>query len=259
MKHERYEDWWNATWAQRESLLKATYGETDPPNTVVPFEWENIEVRVSGGCALIFPPTEQTDSQWLTVTHGLTQPQDQNMEVSPDLPSAYGYEFGIISGTRERWVCDALWQVLTYVRQGNAIIKRGHRVPVWFAGKEQFVLGKNSTNDRALGEMRALLFWPHMKYPAGFDCSTGYFSILIGTLITEQEWKLARETSSVHLLLLLFEAGVCQLSDRFRTCLTQQATFRAAFDRISVMREEEVHQELLGLSRGRPVNTPRPT
>jgi hypothetical protein len=93
--------------------------------------------------------------------------------------------------------------------------------------------------------MRALLFWPYMRHVRGFETSTGFFGVLIGTTITDLEWKMAKETSSTHLLLLLFLSGVGQRSDLNRASVVEESRWRSEWERVRSMSESDADRELL--------------
>lgn len=245
--NETYRQWWETTWADREKLLRSTFGETDPAGSVTAFEWLDIDVRIPGACALTFPPTERTDGHWLTVTHGLTQPSERSIGKDLVRASGYGYEYGIVTDSRRSWAIGALWQLLTYLRQRNADVGRGHRIPVWFKTNEELVLGKPQDEAPCIGYMRAWLFWPHMKYPGGFNCSTGYFSVLVATLITHEEWQLAKDASSAHMLLMLYKAGIGQISDPLRASITTKPWFDSLWHEIAPLSEDEADAKLRSL------------
>lgn len=249
MSNNAYEKWWITAWSERERVLRRTFGDTAPSDSVIAFEWDDIELRIPGACALTFPPTAKTDNKWLTVTHGLTQPLEQCNEISNDRVSGYGYEFGVITNNREQWTIAALWSVLTYIRQSTANISRGHRLPIWFSTEDEIVLGKPTASSAPVGEMRAWLFWPHMSFPSGLDCSTGFFSVLVGTLITEPEWTLAKSTTSTHLLLMLFLTGVGQVSICTRPTITGQPGFEKIWREISGLTESEAGNRLLSFAK----------
>ena len=60
------------------------------------------------------------------------------------------------------------------------------------------------------GEIRAVLFWPYLFTDGQLVTGTGKFMVFIATGITEDEWQLARQTTTAHLLLLLCRAGIGQ-------------------------------------------------
>lgn len=211
---DAFENWWSSKWKEREDLFNECFGETDPPKTVNAFYWDDIEICVPGGCALTFPPIAQR-KEWLTISHGLTQPAGPDDLSNSQGFSGYGYEFGILTESKASWCTTALYQLITYLKQSGNPIDRGHRVPMWFSneGNELSVhLGKPSSKDSPTGSVRAMLFWPHMSFSKGFSTSTGHFSVLIGTTITQSEWDIAKMSTSTHLLLLLADAGVHQVS-----------------------------------------------
>lgn len=245
----KYQNWWQAAWREREGLLKEKFGETSPPGVVTSFDWDDIDLRIPGACALHFPPDGSSRSQWLTMSHGLTQPIEPAV-VDPDTVSGYGYEFGFLTAEKHAWCADALWQLLTYLKQSGSFIERGHRVPMWFSegasGNLFPKLGKPESDERSpIGKIRALLFWPYMRHPAGFTTSTGYFSVLIGTTITQAEWELAKATSSAHLLLLLFRLGIGQTSDVSRDSAHVTADGKTQWRTIESLSEDEVNAMLL--------------
>ena len=256
LSDREYQDWWEKVWREREDLFKRTFGETSPPGTVIAFSWDDFELTVPGGCALVFPPALPRRHEWLTISHGLTQPLEPVEETAAEVVSGYGSEFGFLTKSREAWCPDALWYLLTYIRQNEALIDRGHRVPMWFSttddGNVAPILGKvpPASEAKPLGEMRALLFWPYMAHPGVFSTSTGRFSLLIGTTITQPEWELAKATSTSHLLMLLFEAGVEQRSDLRRESLTKDRKWQSRWEEISRMPMEAIDQLLLQLGAG---------
>lgn len=245
---EDYLDWWNTTWKEREDLIKAAFGETSPPDVVSAYFWNDLEVRVPGACGMLFPPQPPRRTEWLTLSHGLTQPVSPDEVKSADSPSGYGWEFAVLSKAKPMWAVALLYQVITYLRQTRRRIDAGHRVPFTFAIDRdvQVVakLGKPAHHDSTFGGIRALLFWPYLQYPTGFTTRTGSFGILVGTGITEAEWQLAKETSSPHMLLLLCEAGVGQVTDPKRATITESGRWASEWLRIRSMTPTEVDRRL---------------
>lgn len=183
-----YRDWWESAWSEREALFKTVFGETSPPGKVISFNWDDFELRIPGACALVFPPAQGHRHEWLTISHGLSQPLEPPQPGRTDIPSGYGYEFGFLTNAKETWCHQALWQLMTYLKQSGNNIDRGHRVPIWFSLKQEssyiVTLGKYQSDAtvQPFGDMRAVVFWPYMAHPAGFDTSTGYFSVLLGSI-----------------------------------------------------------------------------
>jgi hypothetical protein len=241
-------EWWERTWQEREDLIRRIFGDTQPPGMVRAFFWEELRYGVPGGCAMIFPP-RLSRLDWLVLTHGMSQPFGPAEVHGSDHPSAYGYEFGILSKKEPVWAPAALRLLITYVKQSGKPILRGHRVPfAFFKDSENTIrphLGKTALDQQPYGETRALIFWPYMLHPSGFSTSTGYFSILIGTSITEMEWDMAKATSSEHLLVLLFRAGLGQVCDLERRTLTLSSQWKLEWEYICRLSQEEAGTALL--------------
>lgn len=171
-----------------------------------------------------------------------------------DLASGYGYEFGFLTREHSPWCAHALYLILTYLQESKRSIDRGSRVPMWFSQDNENTPAVNLGTVpldgaiQAWGLMRAMLFWPYMLYPGGFDTSTGYFSILLGTSITEVEWDMAKSTSSSHLLLLLFEAGIGQVCDINRRSIIEHSRWRQRWGEIQSLSEDKAEELLLDAS-----------
>jgi len=264
-KHRRLSEddrrryWWEKTFHEREVLLRERFGETDPPGHVISFSWRDL--IVPGACALCFPPKIPERTHWLYLSHGLTQP------LKPEPPvrerwSGYGCEFAILTKEKSPWATDALYKLITYWKLAEATIGLGHRVPMAFFDdrSDDMIrpeLGMVQQDDPVspLGEMRALLFWTYMIQPKPLWTSTGYFDILVGTAITEREWEMAKETSSTHILYLLSQTGIGQVSELRRTTLTHDPRWSAEWKTIRQLSEEKV-QVFLNPGIQRPVEPP---
>jgi hypothetical protein len=250
-----YQNWWENVWSERHELFKSVYGETSPPGWVISFTWSDFDLMTPGGCAMVFPPLMPGRPDWMTISHGLSQPSEPSQSSPNKLgPSGYGYEFGLQTRAKESWCPKALYQLLTYTRQSCKPIERGHRVPMWFSKTEDGNTGsclgqvQEEHFSKVFGDMRALLFWPDMRHPRGFETSTGYFSILVGTSITQAEWDLAKTTSSSHLLLMLFEAGIGQVSDLERETVTSDKKWQDRWVQIRELTQKDADQKLLEYS-----------
>jgi len=211
--------WWEEAWRERELLFRDQFGETMPPNTVTAFYWDDIEIRIPGGCALTFSLNRGSRPVTLTLGHGLAQPLSRNDADLPDGRSAFGWEFAILTRDQPQWRFEALYQLMTYVRQSRRRIEPGHRVPFTFCGDAE---GRTSVelgnvdlrpDSRPIEGAVAMVFWPLLGYPAELRTSTGKFGILVGTTISNSELALAKMTSSQHLLLLLLRCGIDQVSE----------------------------------------------
>jgi hypothetical protein len=246
-----YQAWWETKWKEREELFLTAFGQTHPPGVVNAFGWPSIGASVPGGCAMTFPPRPPSRHEWLSISHGLTQPTAPAPGGEFEGPSGYGYEFGFITRAQSAWCNEALGQLLLYVMQSKAPILRGHRVPMWFSrnanGDLRPTIGVVSSDNSevAFGNMRALLFWPYMRHPRGFSTSTGYFSVLLATTITESEWRMAKQTSSAHLLLLFFRAKNGQVSELDRKTVLDEPAWSEEWEQIKLLSENEAEDLLL--------------
>jgi suppressor of fused protein SUFU len=245
-EEDRFRLWWMKTFREREDLLRERFGQTDPLGYVTSFSWSDPGLVIPGACALCFPPDETDRPHWLYLGHGLTQPLEPQPPVQGRW-SGYGCEFAILTRERSSWAAEVLYQLMTYWKSQRATIGIGHRVPLAFfdrhsSGEVLPELGMVQDGELVPpeGEMRALLFWKYGLQPKPLWTSTGYFDILIGTTITEDEWHLAKKTSSAHLLLLLARAGTGQLSNLRRQTVTEDPRWSIEWEEIRTLSEEEV-------------------
>lgn len=241
---------WVDTFKEREKVLRDAFGPTYPPNRVVAFSWNNPAIHVPGACALTFSPRPPARSHWLTITHGLTQQKFGETAMDRSTLSGYGAEFGICTDNRHDWCIGLLKQLITYTQLGGTHIARGSRLPCFFLrdklGKVYPRVKLIAPSDPApVNEIRCLLFWPYTACPRTFSTSTGSFEVLIGTAITEEEWELAKQTSSIHVLLLLFVSGIGQVSRINRQSITDEQRWANDWRRIAALRQQDAEDELV--------------
>jgi hypothetical protein len=241
---DQFRVWWERTFKEREETLRDTFGISDPPGWVHSFSWTDFDDMIPGACALAFPPQGRRD-HWLYLSHGLTQPECKS-EAKASEKSGYGYEFALITRERCEWPIDALYWILTYCKQSEQRLDLGHRLPFWFNlganGNLLSTIGGEPEN--AHGATRAMLFWLYRAAPNRFITETGYFWILSGTTITSDEWQLAKDTSSVHLLLLLLRAGVGQICDVARHSVLDDPEGRATWNKLQQLSLDEAESQL---------------
>ena len=236
-------EWWEKTWKEREDLLRSVFGKTEPPDSVIAFSWDRLDMVIPGACTLVFPPKAQDRDHWLYLSHGLTQPLEPS-STENDV-SAYGWEFALLTSQASKWAPETLYELLSYWMESKTRMEVGHRMPmVFYPGRDEQITPMLRDLEPAdpyppLGQMRALLLWPYLLYPGQFSTSTGYFGIMVGTTITQVEWDLAKATSSTHLLLLLCEEGIVQLSDLDRQSVTNRATFQAKWQKIRGLSQDQ--------------------
>lgn len=250
---------WERTWQEREQEVRRRFGPTDPPDSVVAFSWD--EIRLPGACALVFPPVHETADprgawqerdHWLYLTLGLTQPLNQEQvkreREAGKQYSSYGFELGILIADRASWPTHALYLFLSHITEGLEL-EWGDRFAFGFRRHEDGRLGvftglPSELGINPVGEIRAMLFWPYVLPDSNFVTSTGKAMIFIATGITEEEWALAKSTTTAHVLLLLCRAGICQRTDPFRQSLLSEPRWKEEWQKISEMNGEQAHEEL---------------
>jgi len=241
--------WWMEKFRERQELLYTTFGATSPKDKVFAFFWDDAKIRIPGACAMTFPPRDSERSEWFTITNGLAQPQSPQDVTGPGAASGYGWEFALLTKEKTPWRTDLLKQLMTYVKMSRSLIRRGDRIPVGFfrdklGDSYPWIKAVHEGDPTPVGEARALLFWPYMQHPGSFTTSVGTFGIMIATTITGTEWEMAKQTSSVHLLLLLFRAGIGQMSDPDRRPVTEDAKWLDEWHRIRSLATVEAERLL---------------
>ncbi len=236
-------EWWERSWKEKERILSTAYGESDIQD-VTAYDWDEIDLRIPGACAMEFGPNARNGSCHITLSFGLSQPIGPEAFQGIHAPSGDGYELAIATIGFQTWKVGLIGQLLTYVRQSSASLGRGHRLPVWFRDEENAMLGKPERGDTPFGEMRWIVLWPDLKNPGGFDSSTGYFNVYFCTTITTEEWGFAKTTSSAHLLLLLAESDITQISFLERDDVLAQRQNADRVRRISSLSVEQAEMEL---------------
>jgi len=94
------------------------------------------------------------------------------------------------------------------------------------------------------GAIRAVLFWPFLFPDWEFLTSTGKFMVMVATGITQREWELAKQTTTVHVLLLLCRAGIGQRTLPERECLMTSQRWQEEWARIQGMTPEQCEKEI---------------
>lgn len=249
---------WERTWRERADAIKLAYGDSWPPESVTSFSWRD-RIRCPGACALALPPIEGSRDplrhrrdDWLYLTMGLSQPLDQGQldaeRKAGKSYSARGFELGFLTPDRCDWPSKALYVLLTHVTNG-VDIKWGDRFAFNFTESPEgalscFTGAPDEVGLAPFGNIRAVLFWRYLFPDWAFVTSTGRFMILIATGITEREWRLAQETTSFHLQLLLCRAGVGQRTLVDRRCLLDDPRWREEWDTIKDRDAEDCDREL---------------
>jgi hypothetical protein len=238
-----FQEWWATTWQEKERIIGLAYG-IESPKSVIAYDWDDIDLRIPGACALQFAPLSKNNMRHIVTSYGLSQPVGPEAVLGPDAPSGEGYEIAFASSSESHWAIGLIGQLLTYVHQSSTAIGRGHRLPVWFSNSREAILGKPGENEVPLGDMRWIVAWPDLRNPGGFDSSTGYFNMLFCTTITTAEWEFTNKTSSAHILLLLAELGYYQTSKLDRKDLVTDPTNQDRIQSLYELSTEQAEREL---------------
>lgn len=238
-----FQEWWATTWREKEDIIVTSYG-TEKPTSVIAYDWDDIDLRIPGACAMQFGPLPKNMMRHIVTSYGLSQPIGPEAVVSPQAPSGDGYEIAFASSGPAPWAIGLIGQLLTYVRESSASIGRGHRLPVWFRNSREGFLGKPEDGDVPFGEMHWIVVWPDFGNPGGFDSSTGYFNVYFCTTITTEEWAFAKKTSSAHIVLLLAELGYYQTSELNRKDAITDLANNDRLQRIAKLSTEQAEREL---------------
>ena len=238
-----FQEWWATTWLEKERIIGNAYG-TESPANVIAFDWDDIDLRIPGACAMQFCPHPKNNMRNIVASFGLSQPIGPEAVTSPEAPSGEGYEIAFATSVEAHWAIGLIGQLLTYVRESSTVIGRGHRLPVWYRNSGEGVLGKPEVNEVPFGNMRWIVVWPDLRNPGGFDSTTGYFNVYFCTTITTEEWEFTKKTSSAHVVLLLAELGYAQTSELNRKDTVTDPTSQNRVQRILKLSTEQAEREL---------------
>lgn len=230
-----YRAWWERTWHERGSAVRNSLGHTTPPGSVHSFAWDDPRLMVPGACALTFSPTEHRQ-HWLIITLGLTQP------LTPGASGA-SWEFALYASRAEPWCYELLYDLVTGSSQNRTDLQPGHFLPVTFFrnARGQLDCAAENLGGRVerCNDKTGLYLWPSLIDRTLFEVSTGNFFLMAATIVTQDEETLADRTSPPHLLLLLKQLGIGQLSDTDRKCVTRHPRFGEMWEKVKAMPHEE--------------------
>ena len=183
---------------------------------------------------------------------GLSQPLDkQQLEeerAAGKSYSAYGFELGFLVPEKAAWPVDALYGFMSHITEG-VNIQWGDRFAFGFTEQPGGRLGGFTGNPETLGitpfgSIRAVLFWRYLFPDWEFLTSTGKFMVLIATGITAREWQAAKDTTTLHLMLLLHRAGIGQRTLVDRQCLFDKPRWQDEWEKIKTRNGEDCDREL---------------
>jgi hypothetical protein len=266
--------WWVKTFGERKKELTQAYGASHPPGlppgTTGPFpaELQGAD-QFPGGQIFVFPPETMTRvpgtprrKHWLYATLGLSQPLTEadvgggakGATADSPPPSRLGFEFGIATNEPADWAPQLLLDLAKLALRPPAPITIGTRIPGHFAhppGKkgDQGLVPVLSQMPQGLeywGSPTSFLIWPALDRPGPFVTSTGRFDLLIATGITQEEWELAKATSSLHALFLLITAGIGQKTAPLRMTVLEDPKWKAEWEKIQPMTRDQILDKVYG-------------
>lgn len=231
------ERWYAAHVKARELALEAVFGATEPPDTVLaPDDEEVARAWPAGGFHRYAPRGERTS--WLYVTHGLSQPFEERdvhaLRDDPDALSGLGLEYVVACADDAAWPLELLLGLVRQVLLDDAatLLEPGRlracHSPIGGRGALRHVLATLSPEY----ELDLLL-------PAG-HCVLVH---LVG--VTDGEATRAQAEpdilGSLVLERVLYAFGVGGLTDPDRECLTTREDFDAVWNdvRTEVLAESD--------------------
>lgn len=177
---------------------------------------------------------------YLHMTMGLTQPVAEGEK-------AYPWEFSVRTAGNQEWASDLLYQMLTQWHWKKGGIWFGSLLPLVFFTDRGGKLWSGMTDDASglnvVGSIRGLYLWTDERC-LRFSVSTGAFSLLSIVGVTEEEVRLANETTPAHLMLLLRRIGVTQVCDPHRRSVLSLPGATEEWDRIKGMLHDDALDEL---------------
>lgn len=257
-------DWYNESWNERCDVLDGVLGISQPPGRdagqVLSFNLDNAEdfpdAKIKRAVCNILPPRRPPEveerfqrNHWAFLTIGLSQPDEEPPADRPgDAPSAAGRELVIILDEPALWAAELLRTLMVFTTTRQPI-EVGVRMRFGFYTMEDgalswFIGTPEGNSVQPADGTAGLIFWPWL-FPANtFTTSTGRFQLLAATTITENEWELARQTSTAHLMLLLCELGLAQRCIPARACSTDHPGFGTEWPGIAELPVEDVYLRL---------------
>jgi len=143
---------------------------------------------------------------------GLTQPLLQDH-------TAYPWDFSVRTKERADWCVDLLYQLLTHWLWTKGKMWFGYHLPLKFFtghdGKIWASIAERVQHIEVVGAIRGLYLWTD-KAGLRFNVTGGEFGLLTVVAVTEDEDRLARETTPAHVMLLLRRMGVDQVCNPHR-------------------------------------------
>jgi len=230
------DDDWTLRWNERNEAVRAVMGETVEPGKAYSFSWKDY--ILPGACALAY---KQNDDTFLYMTLGLTQPLNAT-------DPAYPWEFAVRAKEYCEWPVDLLYQLVSQWLWEKGELWFGCHLPLkFFIGHDgkmwPSIAGELVQHRRVVGTIRAAYLWTDVAR-LRLKASSGEFGLLTAVGVTEDEDKLAMETTPAHLMLLLRRMGVSQACDPYRRSVLYLPSASEEWDRIKAMSHDDAFDEL---------------
>lgn len=216
------ERWYAAHIKARELALEAVFGATEPPDTLLaPDDEELAEAWPGGGFHRYAPRGERTS--WLFVSHGLSQPFEESdvdaVQDDPEALSGLGLEYVIASPEGDaEWPLDLLFGLVRHVLLDDD-------APLLEPGR--LLACKTPIGDR--GALRHVLATLSPEYEIDLLLPAGH--CLLVHLVGVTDGEAARASAEPDLLgslvleRVLYAYGVGGVTDPDRACLTTREDF----------------------------------
>jgi hypothetical protein len=226
---------WILRWNERGEAVRAVLGETVEPGMVHSFSWKDF--ILPGACAMTY---QQGEGNFLYMTLGLTQPLNATDAIYP-------WEFAVRTREHAEWPVDLLYQLLSQWLWEKGDMGFGYHLPLMFYigndGRIWASISERVQDCRAVGTLRGLYLWTDSARMR-FKVSAGDFGILTVVGVTEDEGKLANETTPAHLMLFLRRMGVTQTCDPYRRSVLHTPGASSQWNRIAGMAHDDAFDEL---------------
>lgn len=212
----------------RWNALRYIFGKTYPEDGVWTPQDPELLWNWVGGAFVCFPPRRKRNN-WDFVTHGLSQPMEDDLAQDAlnreeDLISGLGIELVISTRDFCNWAPDVLANIVKYLLfyEDSRVILPGDRLPC----NGPIVLGTDTL-------ITYLLAVTSPEYPSEIRLPGGLCSLVHLVGVTEPEIKRAQRKEGVEgslvLQHVLQKLGVGCLTDPERSCLTMNPQFEQAW------------------------------
>ncbi len=232
-----YRTWWESLWSERTRAVLSWLGETDPPGMVYPYSWK--DPIIPGAFCMVFGP-KPNRQHFIYLSLGVTQPGEPGQRTFP-------WEFCVRTTNSSIWPRQLLYDLMTYWYTEGKTVSNGLHLPLLFinAPHGQICAGLSEPKPdlNAFGAIRRLYLWEDMDHHE-FSVTSGNFRLLTAIGITEDEDKLGLETTPPHLLLLLREMGIGQMTEPHRESVMRLKGAERAWSRIQKLSHAEAFRKL---------------